>query len=585
MSEHPTSGKEALEVIEEATAGERHEGQANRLVKLFLEKKPVIFHDERRVPYARLQSSPPQILRLRGTEVRIRLAGLLWEAEEKAPGSEALNSALNVLQHLALRGSMHPLHNRVAWHQDAIWLDLTDESWRAVRIAKEGWTIECEPPTLFRRYPTQLALAEPLHGGDPWKLLDYVNIQEKDRILFMVYVGTLPIPDIPYPVLALHGPQGSTKTTLMTLLKDLLDPSAVGVGTLPRDERELIQALDHSYLNYFDNVSSLKDWISDALCRATTGMGFSKRQLYTDDEDVIYRLQRPIGINGINATAQKPDLLDRSLLIELEQISDDKRRQLKEVQAKFRQDLPLILGGFLDTIAKALGIPEPKLDRTYRMADFVSWGYRIAEALGRSGKEFLEAYERNVREQAEEAVRADIVAEVLLDLLEGSPDRAWEGTATELLSSLRSKADEHHISTRQRAWPKASNALTRRLRILKDPLQRIGYALEFMPGQKRIISIAFQPRKVPKTSSKASAPSTIGHLADVIDDVDDTYETFPGTVVGALRRIKGPFSDDYAVERIMETGVGRAEAEAWVKHLTDGGQLARDPEGYLRLVK
>ena len=84
--------------------------------------------------------------------------------------------------------------------------------------------------------------------------MDYVNIQEKDRLLFMVYVVTLFIPDIPHAVLILHGPQGSTKTTLMIIVKDLIDPSAVGVGTLPRDERELVQALDHSYLNYFDNV-------------------------------------------------------------------------------------------------------------------------------------------------------------------------------------------------------------------------------------------------------------------------------------------------------------------------------------------
>jgi hypothetical protein len=415
--------------------------------------------------------------------------------------------------------------------------------------------------------------------------LDYLNIQEKDRLLFMVYVGTLLTPDIPHAVLVLHGPQGSTKTTLMTLLKELLDPSAVGVGTLPKDERELVQALDHSYLNYFDNVSSLKDWVSDALCRATTGLGFSKRQLYTDDEDMIYRLLRPIGINGINVVAQKPDLLDRSLLIGLEQIPDDKRRQLKEVQEKFRQDLPLILGGLLDTIVKALNMPEPKLDRTYRMADFLSCGYRIAEALGSSGENFLQAYGENIREAAEEAVRADILAEVLLEFLEASQKQGWEGTATALLSELRSKADDLHVSTRQMAWPKSSSALTRRLRLLKDPLHKIGYIIEFTRGQKRVISVAFEPRKIPKTPSKPSTPSTQGQLVDDIDDVDDTSETFPAAALGALRKIKRAFTDDYAVEQIMETGVGRVEAEACVKRMINEGLLARDPEGYLRLVK
>ena len=78
------------------------------------------------------------------------------------------------------------------------------------------------------------------------------------------------------------------------------------------------------------------------------------------------------------------------------------------------------MGGLLDTLVKALNLPEPKLDRTNRMADFLSWGYRIAEALGRSGEEFLQAYEENIREAAEEAVRADIVAEALLEFLEAT---------------------------------------------------------------------------------------------------------------------------------------------------------------------
>ena len=585
MSEDSTSGKEAIDAIDEATGGEKHESQANRLVKLFLEKKPVLFHNERRVPYARLPSSPPQILRLRSSEVRTRLAGLLWEAEEKAPGGEALSSALNVLHHLAIKGPMHPLHNRVAWHKEAIWLDLTDERWRVVRIAKEGWTMELDPPIIFRRYTSQLPLAEPIHGEDPWRLLEYVNIQEKDRLLFMVYLTSLLIPDIPHAVLVLHGPQGSAKTTLMALVKNLIDPSAVGVGTLPRDEREIVQALDHSYLNYFDNVSSLKDWMSDAFCRATTGMGFSKRQLYTDDDDMVYQFMRPVGINGINVAATRPDLLDRGLLIGLDPIPDDKRRQLKEVQEKFIRDLPLILGGLLDTIVKVLNIPEPKLDRTYRMADFLSWGYRIAEALGRSGEEFLQAYEENIREAAEEAVRADIVAEALLEFLEAPHDHAWQGTATALLSELRLKAEELHISTRQMAWPKGSNALTRRLRILKDPLRRIGYAVDFTRGQKRVVTISHETGKVPKTPSISSTPSRLGQPADDLDDVDDSHETFPASAVGVLRKIKGLMSHDYAVEQIMKVGVDRVKAESWVKHMIDEGLLAKDPEGYLRLVK
>lgn len=488
---------------------DERESQANKLVRLFLEQKPNLFHDERKVPYARLTNSPYQTLRLRTTDFRAMLSGLLWGAEKKAPGSEALNSALNVLHHMALIGSTIPLYNRLAWHEGAIWLDLADDAWRAVRLTREGWTIEAQPPILFRRHAQQLPLTEPVHGGDPWKLLKLLNVPKEDHLLVMANVGTLFIPDIPHVVLVLHGPQGSAKTTFLVLLKDTLDPSAVGVAALPRDERELVQVLDHNYLAYFDNVSSLPDWASDALCRATTGAGFSKRQLYTDDEDVIYRIQRPVGINGINIAAQRPDLLDRSLLLGLEQIPESRRRTITDVRAEFSQEQPLILGGFLDAVVKALRMPVPKLDRIFRMADFTSWGYRLAEALGRSGEEFLGAYEENIRLQAEEAVRADVVAEVLLEYLEACKDNKWEGTATTLLNLLKAEAEELHVSTRQKAWPKASYALTRRLRLLKDSLARIGYVIGFTRETHEGTRTIYleKVRKVSETAYKASAAS------------------------------------------------------------------------------
>lgn len=268
----------------------RGKSQAANVVEHFFVKNPILFHDERGLEYVALQGS--QVLSLNSTAIRKNLAAMLYKAEGKVPRNDSITAALNILAFKASHGPRYTLNNRITWStQGDIWLDLADEKSRAVQISKAGWSIEkCKSP-MFRRYESQQPLAEPVHGGDPWSLLKHVNVQPKDKLLFMVYVVTLLIPGIPHPVLVLHGPQGSTKTTTMALLKELIDPSAMGVVTIPRDERELVQTLDHSYLNYFDNVSSLRDWVSDALCRATTGAGFVKRKLFTDDEDVIYYLQ------------------------------------------------------------------------------------------------------------------------------------------------------------------------------------------------------------------------------------------------------------------------------------------------------
>jgi hypothetical protein len=49
----------------------------------------------------------------------------------------------------------------------------------------------------------------------------------------------------------------------------------------------------------FDNLSGLPVWLTDALCRLATGGSFAVRQLYTDDEEMLFEAARPTLLNGI----------------------------------------------------------------------------------------------------------------------------------------------------------------------------------------------------------------------------------------------------------------------------------------------
>jgi hypothetical protein len=66
------------------------------------------------------------------------------------------------------------------------------------------------------------------------------------------------------------------------------------VRSLSREERELMIAASNGYLLAFDNLSGLPNWLSDALCRLATGGSFAVRQLYTDDEEMLFEAARPI---------------------------------------------------------------------------------------------------------------------------------------------------------------------------------------------------------------------------------------------------------------------------------------------------
>ena len=151
------------------------------------------------------------------------------------------------------------------------------------------------------------------------------------------------------------------------------------------------------------------------VCKAVTGGGISKRQLFTDDEDIVYDYKRCITINGINIALVEPDALDRSILSEYKRLPDDKRRSESEVLAEFERMKPQLLGYIMDILVKALQLKANlDLDRLPRMADFAIWGEAIAQALGYKEFEFLTAYYANIGAQNVEAIEATILGPVLV---------------------------------------------------------------------------------------------------------------------------------------------------------------------------
>jgi len=61
-------------------------------------------------------------------------------------------------------------------------------------------------------------------------------------------------------------------------------------GARPRD---LFISACNGHVLAFDNVSGLPAWISDTLWRLATGGGFAVRQLYTDQDEVLFDACRP----------------------------------------------------------------------------------------------------------------------------------------------------------------------------------------------------------------------------------------------------------------------------------------------------
>jgi hypothetical protein len=504
-----------------APSGEGKMSQADLLVGLVEERNVELFHDPTGTSWVRFSvDRHSETWKCESRTFKKWLAHLLWVTEHKVPDPQAINAALGVLAAKALfDGSEHILHNRVALHDDAIWYDMTDPEWKAVRITPEGWDPVAQPPILFRRYSHQRPQVTPIRGGDPRRILEFINIQDpQQQILLVIYIVSCLIPGIPHVAPILYGPQGATKTTLLRVLRRTIDPSITETLSLPHDKDQLVQQLAHHWTPYYDNLTGMPDWISDALCRAITGEGSSKREWYTDDDDIIYSFRVCLGFNGINVAAHKPDLLDRALLIGLEEIPQAQRRAEAQFWEAFEAARPAIFGGMLDALSRAMKLrPFVKVANLPRMADFTLWSCAIAEALGYTHADFMNAYQANMLARNDEVTTASPVASTVLAFMENRD--AWTGTAADLLRELDRLAESHRVDMRAQSWPKAANVLSRRLNEIRPNLTTAGIRLvRDRHGKSRDLMLTKGSENIATTGTAVAVANPVADPRDGIPD-------------------------------------------------------------------
>lgn len=480
---------------------------ANALIELAVAHCD-LFHDERKNGYAvTVHKEIRRTLKLRGREFRRWLAGTYYKATGRAANNEAISTALSVLEAKAIfDGRMLELANRFAMRDGVIFIDMADENWRVIKVTEKGWEVLDKPPVLFRRYPHQKALPDPVRGGKLSGLHRHLAIKSgDDRLLVEAWLVACAFPEIPRPITTFHGPQGASKTTSARILKSLSDPSLTESGDLGKSPADLAQYLDHHGVPCFDNLTSIPVWAADMLCRVVTGGSHSKRELYSDDDDVILSFQRTVIITGINIPTHAPDLLDRLLLIELERISTDKRMDEATFWAQFNADKPLLFGALLDAMVGTLNnLPQVKLDRMPRMADFARIACAYAEYAGVGSERMLDIIMAQAARQTQEVLDADPVATAIRDFIQKR--ETWTGTAGELLDLLNDTAP----SPKPDGWPKQANNLTRKLNVLHATLNEVGISVKRdRSGKNRKITLessadsSSQPSQSPEANIHA----------------------------------------------------------------------------------
>lgn len=397
-----------------------------------------------------------------------------------------------------INGLKNEVFNRFAHRIEAdgsttLAIDMADSNGTAIVVRSDGWRLTTQHGFKFKRLPHMAALPTPSENGNLLPLFDILNLHRpQDKLLIVPWLVVAPNVVMPRPILTMLGVQGSAKTTTALMLRNMLDPVAAGGVYVPNKNNELAQALFHNAVPIFDNLSSLAPSASDLLCLACTGGGISKRKLFTDAGDVTMHFKRSVILTAINSPLVAQDLVDRSLIIELEHITPRARLYEADLWREFNANRPFFLGGLLNLLAAAMGRVESiQLQLKPRLADYCRMAAAVADVLGTDagfGKDqFVEAFFKASSDAYGDGFGDDPLANLMLRAVEELGPMSL--SVTELHDGLRNYA--MHLGIDFSWYPKSPSALSRKLKSLVKFIEGKGWSITFSENarENRVVSI------------------------------------------------------------------------------------------------
>jgi len=473
----------------EDTGGKKN--QATILVAFVLERYE-LFHNPEKDVYCRDRISS-EVCLLNSRQLRDRVGADYYTATGNAAREQSLKEALGTLAGLGrFKGEMHDVSLRFAGADGVYVLDLAQPgSSRAVRLTPGKWEVVETPEHRFYRPESMQPLPIPTAGGSIDGLFRVVNVPEALRLLVITWLIECLRPDTPYPVMEIFGEQGCGKSVLQEILRRLIDPNACNLRSAPKSVEDLFVSAGVCAMVSCENISHLSAALQDVLCIIATGGGHAARALYTNKDEAIISVKRPVILNGISVSVTAQDLVDRCVTLELPRITD--RLESNELWSSFNHELPYLLGALLDIAAKALEIlPTIRIpaEQRPRLIEFARLGMAVSVALGKPAEEFLSQFNNSRQEALSRTIDASPVAAAIVDMIDATPG-GMTAPVKEILHTL-----ERYRPNGCEAWPRSPKGLGDAMRRAAPALRQIGIDCEYLgKGSGGVVRWSIKSRK------------------------------------------------------------------------------------------
>lgn len=461
---------------------------ATQLVDVVHASGAELFHDQARIPHARFEvAGHHEVWPIESEDFALWLGRIFFEREGRAVSSIGLTDAVRTLAAEArFKGKQRSVYRRVAGDLAAMYVDLGDAAWRVVEVTPGGWRILNNSPVAFVRDSAARALPEPERGGSLNELRALLNLAgEEDWLLVRGSIIAMLHPLGPYPVVLLRGESGSAKTTAALMLSRLVDPFAGQFSVGTPQPRDVMASAMNSWLVGFDNVSLIKQNLSDVLCGLTSGAGVRERRYYTNGGLFVGEARRPVLLTALVQIASRSDLIDRLIAPELVHIDEEDRLDDQEVIAQFEELAPRIFAGVLDALAAGLRhLPDTRPTRLPRLASIARLVTAAERGMEWEEGAFIHAMARSRGEAMRASLEARPILHALVRFMKMMPHIAlgrWEGAPTYLYELLGNVTEDDVV--RGGAWPRSPESMSKSFKEQAPALREAG--LKATVGERR----------------------------------------------------------------------------------------------------
>lgn len=415
------------------------------------------------------------------------LQRMYYQKYGKALSREARQQVMDTIEAEAIfSGAKIEPAVRCKYYHNQVFYYIGDDEQTVIRIDKKDIRVleECSIPFIRKHNMLEQVIPMDREVKEGEKKPSFRKLarkywrfqSEEDLLLHNVTLLSRFVSDIPCPIMYYRGDRGSAKTTSMRLDQLFLDPSNTDVRALPSSVSDIISILFGSYSVAFDNIEGgISSDLANIFCICVTSGYYSKRKLYTDNDNADFYLHTHLSFSGITTISHRADLLDRCICLSAKRIPDSERKTEDAILSEFKKDLPYLLYRGMKILSKALEIFEQlELPELPRMGDFAKLGYAIAEAMKYGGNRFLDAYKRNQEEILEVCAEEDGLLALIVSFMKEYD--FFHGTMTELQGVLIKHAQK--VGVDGRYIMKTSNALSRKLYQAQSVLEMLDIHLK-----------------------------------------------------------------------------------------------------------